>query len=328
MKVFVTGGTGLLGGNVIQELRGRGHAIRALVRSPGAGERLGPGAELVRGDLREVGAFEADLRGADVLVHAGACYGEYYRGAAPATVRATNVDGTLALLEAAARQGVRDVVYVSSSAVLAGGSGGAVSEESPYLAGSGDPYFASKVEAERAVFRFLDAHPEVRVALVLPSVMLGPGDRGPTPTGAFVLKLLQGKVPFVLPGWHRIVDVRDAARAVVEAIDRGRRGERYLVGGRRYEVAELYRTITEVTGRPTPTRRISARKLLVAARVMQLGSALTGRPPLVKPAIVHRLQEDHWYDSSKAERELGVTFRPLSATLADTARWFTAEGLA
>lgn len=321
MKVFVTGGTGLLGWNVVQALRARGDAVDVLVRRPDAREILGPDVGLVRGDLRDVPAFEDRLAGADVLVHAGACYGEYYRGGSPEAVHATNVRGTAALLEAAARAGIRDVVVVSSSAVLDTAGGGAVNEDAPYPPRGGDPYFASKIDAEREVVRFLAAHPEVRVVRVLPTVMLGPGDRGPTPTGSFVLRLLDGKIPFVLPGWHRIVDARDVAAAVLAAAERGARGARYLVGGRRYEVAELYRTLTEVTGTPTPTRRISPRRLLLASRVMALGAALTGRRPLLSPAIVRRLQEAHVYDSSRAERELGVRFRPLAATLADFVAW-------
>jgi dihydroflavonol-4-reductase len=327
MKVFVTGGTGLLGWNVVDALRARGDAITALVRRADASEILGPGVALVQGDLREVAAFEARLAGADVLIHAGACYGEYYRSGAIAALRDTNVRGTVALLDAAVRRGVRNVVFVSSAAVLAPRDGAAVDEGSPYAEATDDPYFASKVEAEKAVLAFLDGHPALRSVLVLPSVMLGPGDRGPTPTGSFVLKLLRGEVPFVLPGWHRIADARDVAHAVVEAIDRGERGERFVVGGPRVEVAEICRTLAEVTGRPGPARPISPGKLLMVAHAMRLAAAVTGRRPLVTPAMVHRLQAAFTYDSSRAERRLGLRCRPLAETLADTAAWFRAQGM-
>ncbi|MEW6264508.1 MAG: NAD-dependent epimerase/dehydratase family protein [Thermodesulfobacteriota bacterium] len=325
MRVFVTGGTGLLGNNIVKELVARHQAVTALARRREARRLLGPGPEVVEGDLRQVRDFEKRLANTEVLIHAAACYGEYYRQGARALPGETNVQGTQGLLEAAERQGVRNVVYISSAAVLKARDGGPVDETSPYNEQTDDPYFASKVEAEKAVLRFLDRHPQIRIVLILPTVMLGPGDVGPTPTGAFVLKLLRGEMRFVLPGWHRIADARDVARAVVEAIDQGRHGERYLVGGRRYSVAEIYQAVTQVSGRPTPTKQITLRKLLLASRLMLLVSRITGRPPALKPNIVRRLQESFWYSSDKAERELGVSFRPLSETMTDTVKWFQSE---
>jgi nucleoside-diphosphate-sugar epimerase len=325
MRAFVTGATGLLGNNLVKELRGRGLDVTALVRRRDARRLVGPGVELVVADLRDVGQFETRMSGADVLVHAAACYGEFYRGAAPPLLAETNVAGTTGLLEAAERQGVRTVVYLRSAAVLRAAAGGTADETSPYDEETHERYFASKVAAEKAVLRFSEEHPGMRIVLILPAAMLGPGDVGPTPTGAFVLKLLRGELAFVLPGWQRIVDARDVAFAAAEAIDRGRSGERYVIGGRRYPVAEIYRSVTEVSGRPTPTKPISAAKLLFLSRILSLASRLTRRPPPVTPAMVQRLQEGFSFCSDKAVRELGVRFRPLEATMNDTVKWFQAE---
>jgi dihydroflavonol-4-reductase len=325
MKAFVTGGTGLLGNNIVKQLRARDIAVKALVRRPDARRLVGPGVDLVEGDLRDVRRFEKHLADADVLIHAAACYGEYYRKGARALPGETNVKGTAGLLAAAERQGVKNIVYVSSSAVLKAQDGGPLDETSPYNEHTDDPYFASKVEAEKAVLRFLELRPGMRIILILPTVMLGPGDVGPTPTGAFVLKLLRGQIKFVLPGWHRIADARDVAFAVAESINRGQRGERFVIGGRRYSVAEIYQAVTQVSGKPTPTKSITPGKLLLASRLMWLVSKVTRRPPPLKPNIVKRLQESFSYSSGKAERELGVSFRPLSATMADTVKWFQSE---
>jgi dihydroflavonol-4-reductase len=325
MKAFVTGGTGLLGNNVVRELLARGYAVKALVRRRDARRLLGPGVELVEGDLRDVRTFEKQLADADVLVHAAACYGEFYRTGARALPGETNVRGTVGLLEAAERQGVRSIVYISSAGVLEAPDGGTADESTPYDEHPEDAYFASKVEAEKAVRRFSEGHPGIRIVLILPTAMLGPGDVGPTPTGAFVLKLLRGEIKFVLPGWHRIADARDVARAIAESMTKGKRGERYVIGGRRYSVAEVYRAVTQVSGKPTPTKSIAAGKLLLASRLMWLVSKVTGRPPAIEPNIVKRLQESFSYSSDKAERELAVSFRPLSETMADTVSWFQSQ---
>jgi nucleoside-diphosphate-sugar epimerase len=155
--------------------------------------------------------------------------------------------------------------------------------------------------------------------------MLGPGDAGPTPTGAFVLKVMRGELKFVLPGWHRLVDARDVAWAAAEAITRGRPGERYVLGGRRWSVAEVFQAVSRASGAPVPAKVIPPRRLLLASRVMALAARFTGRPPPLKPSIVRRLQEPFSFRSDKAERELGVRFRSLETSVADTVGWFEAE---
>ncbi len=325
MRVFVTGSTGLLGSNIVNELGARGHTVKALVRRPDARRLLGPAVDLVEGDLQDVRTFESKLAGTDTLVHAAACYGEFYRTGARELPRKTNVLGTTGLLEAAERQGIRNIVYISSAAVLQTQPGVAANEDAPYAEQADDEYFSSKIAAEKAVLRFAREHTASRVVLVLPAVMLGPGDVGPTPTGAFVLKLLQGEIKFVLPGWHRIVDARDVAHAVAECMNKGKSGERYLLGGRRYSITAFYQAVSQASGRPTPAKTIAPGKLLLVSRMMLLVSKVTGRPPVIKPNIVRRLQEDFSYISAKAERQLGVRFRPLSETMADTVRWLQSE---
>lgn len=322
MKVFLTGGTGLLGYNLARELIARRHTLKALVRRPEAVQLLGPEVQVIQGDLRDPRTYENQLAHSDVLIHAAAVYGEFYRTGKQGLPGETNVEGSLGLLEAAWRQGIRNVIYLSSAAVLKPNEKGRADETCPYASFPDDPYFQSKVDAEKAVLRFAKAHPDLRLILILPAAMLGPGDIGPTPTGAFLLNLLRRKLAFVLPGWHRLVDARDVARASVEAITKGSSGERFLIGGRRYPVAEVYQALTQASGVPTPTRPISPAKLLLLSRLMVLASRVTRRAPAIRPNLVKRLLEDFWYCSDKAEQKLGVCPRPLSETMADTVQWF------
>ncbi len=326
MKVFITGSTGLLGSNIVQELLRKNHQVTGLVRSSDRGRQLlNPEVELVEGHMLNVDQFADKLDGMDVLIHTAAYYTEYHRNGNKELPHEINVKGTISLLEAAHQQGIKNVVYISSSGVLTSNAGRPTDESSPYAEEGEDFYFQSKVDAEKEIFRFMDSHPNLRIVLILPSVMLGPGDSGPTPTGNMVKKFLEGEIKFILPGSLCIVDARDVALAVIESIEKGESGERYVIGGRKYELESFFKVLAEVTGAPPLTKKPSPRVLMLVAKTMSLISKVTGKPPLLKPSILKRLQEDFWYDSKKAERELGVRFRPLTETLSDTANWFRSQ---
>lgn len=206
MKVFVTGGAGLLGGSIIQELNKQNHHISVLVRSKNKNQSLfDPKVELVEGDLLNIEGFKSTLMGQDILIHSAACYSEYYRGSDKNLPYVVNVNGTLSLFEAAYNQGIRNAVYI------------------------------------------------------------------------------------IIPGLMKYVDVRDVAKAVVESITKGKGGECYLIGGRQYPISQIFKTLGEISGRPSPSKRISPKKIILVARVMQLISKITGRPPALKVAVVKRL---------------------------------------
>ncbi len=322
MKVLITGATGLLGNSITSELLKKGHSVTALVRSRERGKTiLGPEVALIEGTLEEVDRFSGGLHGFDVLIHAAAIYGEYYRKGDESALLNVNVNGTKALLEAARKNAIGNIIYISSSAVLDTVNSDEVDERASYPE-TEDPYFKSKVLAEQAVNEFAGANPSVRIITLLPTVMLGPGDRGPTPTGAIIINYLMGKTKFIFPGSHRIVDARDVAYAAVQALTRGRSGERYLIGGRKYLFSEIFAILSDITGNPPLKKTISPGKLLMIARLLTFIHAIRGKPSPLKPGIIKRLQENFRYNSSKAEKELGVTFRPLDETLSDTIAWF------
>ncbi|MCP4137100.1 MAG: NAD-dependent epimerase/dehydratase family protein [bacterium] len=326
LKVFITGATGLLGGSIVTELLNKGFEVTALVRSlERAGKILDPKVDLIEGSLEAVDGFANKLGEFDVLIHAAAVYGEYYRNGKEKVLFDINVNGTIALFDEARKAGLNNIVYVSSSAVLDTDNDTELDEKTPY-SNTTEPYFRSKVLAEQAVFKFLEEYPAMRIVTLLPTVMLGPGDRGPTPTGNFILNCLKGKFKAVIPGSNRIVDVRDVAAAAVQATTSGKSGERYIIGGRSYPYSEIFKTLWEISGNPPLTKTMSPGKLLFIARLVTFIHKIKGKPSPLKPAIIKRLQKNFWYNSSKAEKELGASFRPLKETLSDTVSWFKENG--
>jgi dihydroflavonol-4-reductase len=326
MRVFVTGATGLLGGNVVNAFLAAGHAVKALARDPAKAAGLyAPGeVAVVKGDLAAVDAFAEHLAGCDLLVHAAAYFREYY---APGDhwdrLYRTNVDGTRDVLDAAARQGIGKVVYISTSGLIGPPRTGRVSDEStpPGRRTHENLYFRSKLLAEEAVVEWCREHP-VPVVHILPGWMFGPGDTGPTGSGRMILDFLARKLPGIPPGRASVVDARDVAHAVVQAADRGRPGERYIVAGRPATLREILETLERVSGVPKPRLRLPYLPMLAFAHASKFVGRVTGAPVLVTPEAIRTLQEDYDLSSDKAMRELGVTFRPLEDTFRDEIAWF------
>jgi dihydroflavonol-4-reductase len=326
MRVFVTGATGLLGSNIVNTLLAAGNSVKALARTPAKTAGLyGPGdVTVVEGDLGSVGAFAGQLAGCDLLVHAAAYFREYY---APGNhwdlLYSTNVEGTLDILNAAASLGVAKVVYISTSGLIGPPASGHVSDEStpPGKRTHQNLYFRSKLLAEEAIAEWNRAHP-TPVMHILPGWMFGPGDTGPTGSGRMVLDFLARKLPAIPPGRASVVDARDVASAVVEAAERGRPGERYIVAGQPATLKEIAETLARISGIPAPRLRVPYAVMLGYAYISKFVSQVTGAPVLVTPEGIRTLQEDYDVSSAKAVRELGATFRPLEETLRDEIAWF------
>lgn len=327
MRVFVTGGTGLLGNNLIPSLLSQGHEVLALVRSLGKARRHIAGeATLIKGDVTDPAGFSAQLAGVDAVIHAAACYGEFYReNRSETTLRDTNVEGTLKLLQACDAHAVRRVIYVSSAGVLENRSGAATDESAPYASKNDGAYFASKIEAERTAIAFSRAHTELELVVLLPTVMIGPGDIGPTPIGTLMKRLVHGEMKIVLPGALNVADARDVAKAAVAALERGVSGKRYLLGGQRHSVGDIFATMARVSGQSAPTRAPPLAALNLVLGILSVVAKLRGVRPQVRPRDLARMQRDFSFSSRAAREDLGVSYRPLEQTLADTARWFLTE---
>ena len=280
--------------------------------------------------MLDVSRFAPALAGCDALFYAAAHFRDSYKGGKHwDRLHAVNVEGTGRLLEAACAAGIRRAVHTSSVAVLNGPPGQPINETMERREADADDYYRSKILADRKVRAFLDGHPGMFVATVLPGWMFGPGDVGPTSSGQVVMDFARRKLPGRIPGSFSVVDARDVAEHQVAALERGRSGERYLAAGRHMTMDDLFPLLAEASGVPAPARRIPLAMLRALAAGYELRAGLTGRPALVSRASVKLLAQEadrSRYDHAKSERELGCTFRPAAETLADTVAWYRANG--
>lgn len=332
MKAFVTGGTGLLGNNLVRQLLAAGWEVKALARSrEKAAAILGDTrAEIVTGDMEDVDGFAAALAGCDVLFHTAAYFREYFTvGDHWKTLEHINVRATLRLLAEAEQRGVKKAIYVSSSTVIGESPRGSLSDEStpPDSYSHENLYARSKVLAEAEIAAFLKTH-RLPVVLVLPSAMFGPGDAAPTSAGRIILDFMARQLSVIPPGGFSTVDVRDVAQAMINAVRQGKSGERYILNDQYYDITAILSLLEKITGVPGPTRRVPYAGALLVAYLSEARARLTGTQPLVTVNAVHILNKRVELSAGKARRELGFTTRPLEETLRDEVAWFIEHGYA
>lgn len=329
---FVTGSTGLLGSNLVTMLEEQGWAVKAMARSREKAERVlaHTNAEIVLGDMQNIPAWAEELNGVDVVFHCAAYFREFLQpGEHWPILQAVNIDGTIELLNAAQERGVGKVIYTSSSGVMQHpGDGTPIDENAPYLNGDTENlYFKSKVLAEEAIYAWLEDNP-LPVVLILPGWMHGPRDAAPTTAGQLVLDFMEGSLPAIIQGGQMVVDVRDVVQGMINAVEQGRPGERYLIGGQHATLEDILYTLQDVTGRPAPRMKMPTPAAMAVAWVSQTAASLTGGETLMTVnglrTLVNGMRER--VDSSKAQAELGVSFRPLSDTLRASAEWYKEHG--
>ncbi len=331
MQAFVTGSTGLLGSNLVQALVNQGYSVKALVRSiDKAKDLLGnlPQVQFIQGDLQNIPAFVQEIQGCDVLFHTAAYFRESYGlGDHWPQLKRVNIDATIELLEAADQAGVRNAIYVSSSGCIGRNPDGSPGNEAspPAPVTYSNLYFKSKLMAEDAVANFLQRS-ALPVVLICPGAMLGPQDAAPTEFGQFVLDFLNRKIPALLAGGMPTVDVRDVAAAMVNAVERGKSGDRYIVSGPYASMADLMRGLEAVSGVPSPRQKIPGFMMRLLAFFSTAVARFTGGKPAIPMEGVKIMLADLAYDSTKAQQELGVQFRPLKITLADMVTWYRQAG--
>ncbi|HLU67857.1 MAG TPA: NAD-dependent epimerase/dehydratase family protein [Kofleriaceae bacterium] len=320
-RIFlVTGATGFLGEHVARELCARGDVrVRTLARTPSP-ILAELGAEELRGDVTSAEDCARAVAGCEGVFHlAGLVSRDPDDGQRMMRV---HVDGTRTLLEACARAGVRRVVVASSSGTVAVSKEERVHDESMGYATevvAGWPYYASKVYQEKVALE-LGAALGIEVVIVCPSLLLGPGDRRLSSTKD-VLRFLRGQIPIVPPGGINFVDARDAAAATVAAMERGRSGERYLLGGPNWTFAEFFARLSRVARKGAPRLRVPSRLARAGASLLEHAYRAAGKEPPVDRISVE-MGEHFWYlDSSRAERELGFEARDPLLTLADTVKY-------
>ncbi|HEY3229098.1 MAG TPA: NAD-dependent epimerase/dehydratase family protein [Roseiflexaceae bacterium] len=326
MRVLVLGATGFIGGQIARALIERGYRVRALRRPSSSMLALdGLQVELATGDLRDRVSLLAAMRDVEAVFHAAGYYPP--NSLAPRRSLRMAVGGMRAVLECAREAGVRRVVYTSSLSTIGPASNGRAlaDERDAYLPGSvAEPYFEVKWAMEAEVYRAVAAGQEV-VALC-PTVVFGPGDVKPT-TGLTLLALRRGLMPAYIEGVINIVDVRDVAQAHVTALERGRSGERYILGGHNTSLGETLRLAARIAGVAPPRVRVPAGLALLAGKLGEVASlAIPRRPFLPLCEAIEMIRHGQHYDCGKAQRDLSLATRPLEETLGDSLEWFRQHG--
>jgi len=325
MLAMVTGGTGFIGANLVRALLARGFRVRVLVREGSDCRNLdGLDVETAVGDLLDRASLDRAVSGCRALFHAAAVY--VFWTSDPASVYAINVHGTENILDAAIRAGVRKVVYTSSETTIGiEGEGPGTEQHIADPDSVAGAYKRSKLLAEQRVLELCSqGYP---IVIVNPTMPLGPWDIKPTPTGQVVVDFLNHRMPAFVNTGLNIIDVRDVALGHVLALERGRIGERYILGHRNLTLRELLERLARITGRRAPSVRIPHGVALAAAYVDEtLRGKLLGIPPRIPIAAVRTARKFRHFDCAKAIQELGLPQTPIEHALEDSIAWFTRHG--
>ena len=329
MQIFITGATGFVGGHVARAYAARGARQRVLVR---ANSRLADleglaDLDLVQGDLRHTGNLKQAIEGCDAVVHVAADYRLWVRD--PAAMYAANVQATDNLLRLAREAGVPRFVYTSSVATMGFLSDGTiVNEETPVsLASMIGHYKRSKFMGEQAALTAARAGQHVMI--LNPTTPIGAGDAKPTPTGRIVVDFLNRKFPAYVDTGLNLVDVEEVARAHVVALERGRSGERYILGGENLSLKQILDRLSAISGLPSPTLRVPHQVAMAFAFFDEwFTGRLRGREPRATVEAVRMGMKTMFADSSKAERELGFQILPVYGAMRSAVEWFVEHGYA
>jgi dihydroflavonol-4-reductase len=322
--VLVTGASGFLGSAIAGALRARGHGVRVLARPSSPRTNLNAADVVCEGDLRDRASLAAALKGARYLFHAAADYRLWARN--PEEIRRSNVEGTRLIMEEALNAGVERIVYTSSVATLKLADGAASTEDNPLAEGEGiGAYKRSKVAAERLVEAMIqrDGLPAV---IVNPSTPIGPRDVRPTPTGRIIVEAASGRMPAFVDTGLNLAHVDDVAAGHIAALERGRIGERYILGGDNVLLADMLAGIARLVGRRPPTVKLPRTMLYPIAYGAELLATLRGVEPFITMDGLRMARHHMFFDDSKARRELGYVSRPYREGLADAITWFRAHG--
>jgi dihydroflavonol-4-reductase len=277
----------------------------------------------VTGDLRDLDSLRSAVSGCEVVFHVAADYRLWARD--PKEMYRSNVDGTRNLLQAAREAGVERVVYTSTVGCIGIPADGPGDENTPVaLEEMTGPYKRSKFLAERAALEC--ASSGFPVVIVNPTAPVGDHDVKPTPTGKIILDFIKGAMPAYIDTGLNLVDVRDAAAGHLMACERGRPGERYILGCENVTLAQILERLAALTGRKAPRIRLPYAVAYVAGAITTAWAGITGRPPLAPIDAVRMARKKMWVRIDKAARELGFRPGPVNEALGRAVRWFEANG--
>jgi dihydroflavonol-4-reductase len=325
LKAFVTGATGFLGSHVARVLADQGANLRLLVRATSNLKNLqGLNADTAVGDLRDSVSLEKAMSGCDTVFHVAADYRLWVRD--PNEMYQSNVEGTRALLEAARKQGVQRVVYTSSVATIGFTSDGRpADEESPVsLADMIGHYKRSKYMAEQLAMEA--GRSGMYVVTVNPTTPIGEQDVKPTPTGRIVVDFMKRRFPAYVETGLNLVDVQECARGHIAALEKGKTGERYILGGQDLTLKQILDKLGQITGLPSPTIKLP---YFFAFATGVVDEAITGmllrREPRATVDTVRMGKKKMFASSAKAQRELNWKIVPIDGALKRAVEWFRAN---
>ena len=321
--VFLTGGTGFIGGTLLRRLVRDGREVRALSRSEAAATAVeAAGARPIYGDVFAELALLEGMRGADTVFHVAGVNVMCSRNAAP--MLRVNVEGSATVIRAAAAANIERVVYTSSAATIGEPRGVVGREDTAHRGAFLSEYERSKFLAEERVLA-LGSELGVHVVSVNPSSVQGPGRiEG---SARLLLELLNARLPVVVDTFLSIVDIDDCVAGHLLAEERGDPGERYLLNGSTLTTRQAIALVRSIAGRPRRILRVPPTGALLAGTLAGWVSRVGRRELPLCPELVRTLLHGHRYDGSRAARELGLTYRPIEETVARTLTWYAGRGL-
>ena len=330
MKIAITGGNGFIGSQLAAALSERGHLVRVLVRPSSDLTNLRSlTVEHCPGDVRDLDSLLRAFDGCELVFHTAAVVSFWkplYQ-----LQHEVNVLGTRNVVTAARRAGVRRLVHTSSIAALGHpvdgllGSGPLADETTAFnwdgsVAGYKRSKYEGELEIRQGIEQGLDA------VIVNPAVVIGPGDihfNG----GDFIRSVARGFVPFYIRGGANIAFVEDVVRGHISAAEKGRTGERYILGGENLTHRQIFQTIAQIVGKPAPRIPIPVAVVKATARVLDMIGTVLRKKPLLTPELVAGAGLHNWYSSAKAEKELAYTITPFRTAVEITYDWYKTEGL-
>jgi dihydroflavonol-4-reductase len=325
LKALVTGASGFLGAHIVRELLNDGASVRALIRSGSDRRNLaGVDVEVVTGDLLDKQSLAKALKGCDTLFHAAADYRLWVKD--PASMYAANVEGTENVLETALAAGLEKVVYTSSVGTLGNPGDGTPGDEDTAVsfADMAGHYKKSKFLAERKADSFVLRG--LPLVIVNPSTPVGPLDIKPTPTGKIIVDFVSRRMPAYLNTGLNLVPVEDCAKGHILAAQKGRIGEKYILGGEDTSLAKMLNMLSEISGVPAPRICLPYRPVLAAAWINEAFSAIIGKEPLIPLAGVQMAKKLMYFSSKKAKMELGFEATSVYNALERAVGWFRTNG--
>jgi len=324
MRLFITGATGFVGAHVARLAEAQGAELRLLTRATSDTSRLPKGADVVVGDLRSPEGFAAALKGCDALIHVAADYRLWVPD--PAEMYKANVEGTRELLRLAREVGVRRVVYTSSVATMGFHGDAVVDEETPVAeADMIGHYKRSKWMAEHVALEAGRAGQEVIV--LNPTTPIGALDTKPTPTGRIVVDFLNGNFPAYVDTGLNLVDVGEIARMHLVALERGRVGERYILGGENLTLKQILDRLGRISGLPSPKMKVPHGVAMAFAYFDEtVTGKWRGKEPRATVEAVRMGKKMMFANSAKAERELGLKVGSVEGALMSACAWFYKNG--